>query len=287
MFETKQVEYKKHNILESEHPLRRDLHLAVEIGRICGKNRILYSFELNKEDCLVISFHENIGIITIDEKTLSPNIKTTLILMGKHRVELNLNYVEFEYCLIKGKMMTKILEKDFYILDSIAYKKVYYFYSSIYSSLTKYKTCDIFMNSSSVYRFFSDILHINIDKDSKKSLLVKKAVDYIEEHFQEDINLDDICKYLGYSKYYILHVFQEIMEISVHDFVVRRRLTEVKSLLLEDKLSIEEIAQSCGFKSDIALYKAFKRIYSITPGQFKKMNTMKNEEQKNESLVRK
>nr|WP_275056170.1 helix-turn-helix transcriptional regulator [Faecalicoccus acidiformans] len=92
--------------------------------------------------------------------------------------------------------------------------------------------------------------------------------------------MDDICKFLGYSKYYVLHVFQEVMELSVHDFIVRRRLTEVKSLLLEDRLTIEEIAQSCGFKSDIALYyKAFKRIYSITPGQFKKMNTMKIEEQ--------
>lgn len=53
------------------------------------------------------------------------------------------------------------------------------------SSLTKYKTCDIFMNSSSVYRFYSDVIHMNIDKDNKKSLLVKKAVEYIEDHFKK------------------------------------------------------------------------------------------------------
>lgn len=253
--------------------------MAVEIGQICKKSRILYSFDLSKEDCLVISWYENLGIVTVDDKQISPDIKTTLILLGKHKIELNLNYVELEYCLIKGKKMSKVLQKDFYVLDSIAYKKVNYFFSSIYSSLTKYKTCDIFMNSSSVYRFYSDVMHMNIDKDNKKSLLVKKAVEYIEDHFKEDICLDDICESLGYSKYYVLHVFQEIMELSVHDFIVRRRLTEVKSLLLEDRLTIEEIAQSCGFKSDIALYKTFKRIYSITPGQFKKMNTMKIEEQ--------
>lgn len=174
--------------------------MAVEIGQICKKSRILYSFELGKEDCLVISWYENLGIVTVDDKQISPDIKTTLILLGKHKIELNLNYVELEYCLIKGKKMSKVLQKDFYILDSIAYKKVNYFFSSIYSSLTKYKTCDIFMNSSSVYRFYSDVIHMNIDKDNKKSLLVKKAVEYIEDHFKEDICLDDICESLGYSK---------------------------------------------------------------------------------------
>lgn len=48
---------------------------------------------------------------------------------------------------------------------------------------------------------------MNIDKDNKKSLLVKKAVEYIEDHFKEDICLDDICESLGYSKYYVSYVF--------------------------------------------------------------------------------
>ena len=91
--------------------------MAVEIGQICKKSRILYSFELGKEDCLVISWYENFGIVTVDDKQISPDIKTTLILLGKHKIELNLNYVELEYCLIKGKKMSKVLEKDFYILD--------------------------------------------------------------------------------------------------------------------------------------------------------------------------
>lgn len=187
------------------------------------------------------------------------------------------NELEKEDCLIKGKK-SKVLEKDFYVLDSIAYKKVNYFFSSIYSSLTKYKTCDIYMNSSSVYRFYSDVMHIDLDKDNKKSLLVKRTIEYIENSFKEDISLDDICYHLGYSKYYVLHVFQDVMGLSVHDFIVRRRLTEVKTLLLDDTLTIEEIAQNCGFKSDIALYKTFKRVYSITPGQFKRMNTMEIED---------
>lgn len=178
--------------------------------------------------------------------------------------------------MIKGKK-SKVLEKDFYVLDSIAYKKVNYFFSSIYSSLTKYKTFDIYMNSSSVYRFYSDVMHIDLDKDNTKSLLVKRTIEYIENSFKENISLDDIYYHLGYCKYYVLHVFQDVMGLSVHDFIVRRRLTEVKTLLLDDALTIEEIAQNCGFKSDIALYKTFKRVYSITPGQFKRMNTMKIE----------
>ena len=46
--ETEHVEHKKHYLLKSEHPLKNDLHLSVEIGQICKKNRILYSFELGR-----------------------------------------------------------------------------------------------------------------------------------------------------------------------------------------------------------------------------------------------
>ena len=69
--------------------------MAVEIGQICKKSRILYSFELGKEDCLVISWYENLGIVTVDDKQISPDIKTTLILLGKHKIELNLNYIDW------------------------------------------------------------------------------------------------------------------------------------------------------------------------------------------------
>lgn len=87
--------------------------MAVEIGQICKKSRILYSFELGKEDCLVISWYENLGIVTVDDKQILSDIKTTLILLGKHKIELNLNYVELEYCLIKGKKCLRFYRKIF------------------------------------------------------------------------------------------------------------------------------------------------------------------------------
>lgn len=184
MFEIDHVEHKRHFLLESDHALVKDLHLAVEIGQVIAKDKFSYTIELEKEDCL-----------------------------------------------IKGKK-SKVLEKDFYVLDSIAYKKVNYFFSSIYSSLTKYKTFDIYMNSSSVYRFYSDVMHIDLDKDNTKSLLVKRTIEYIENSFKENISLDDICYHLGYCKYYVLHVFQDVMGLSVHDFIVRRRLTESKNFVV-------------------------------------------------------
>ena len=48
MFETEYAEHKKHYLLESEHPFRHALHLAVEIGRKSNKKHILYSIELGK-----------------------------------------------------------------------------------------------------------------------------------------------------------------------------------------------------------------------------------------------
>lgn len=278
MFDKEYVDHQKYYQLKSNHALINELHLAVEIGKAKSKEYATFLFELDKDECLIFCVYEKTGLIWIDGKCISLDLKTTLILSGKHNVEISLNKVEFEYCLIKGKKMNKVMDANIIVLSSNFYKKTNYFFSSVYSSFTKYKSQDLFANSSSVYRFYSDVLHINQDKDNNKSLLAQKVVEYIENNYTEDISLDGISESLGYSKYYILHVFKEVMELSVHDYIIRRRLTQAKYLLLEEKMSIDEIAHCCGFKSDIALYKAFKNVYSVTPGQFKKMSKVKVDE---------
>ena len=97
-----------------------------------------------------------------------------------------------------------------------------------------------------------------------------KAVSFIEQNYRRDIGLKDISEAGGYSEYYFLRVFKEVMRMTPYEYLIRKRLSQVKILLLSTGKTIEEIALECGFKSDISLYKAFKNMYSITPGEYKK-----------------
>ena len=48
-------------------------------------------------------------------------------------------------------------------------------------------------------------------KDQKE--VVKKVIDYIEKNLEKEINLDNISKNIGYSKFYLNRIFTSIQEL--------------------------------------------------------------------------
>ena len=54
---------------------------------------------------------------------------------------------------------------------------------------------------------------------------VKKAIDYIEKNLEKEINLDDISKNIGYSKFYLNRIFTEYTGITMYKYLHNRRLT--------------------------------------------------------------
>lgn len=100
--------------------------------------------------------------------------------------------------------------------------------------------------------------------------VVKKTVDYIEAHIDEDLSLDKIADALHYSKYYLARIFSKETGSTVYRYIQGRRLTLAARKLVETKQPIVEIAYEAQYDSQQAFTLAFKRVYECTPKIYRK-----------------
>lgn len=103
-----------------------------------------------------------------------------------------------------------------------------------------------------------------------KKTVVKKTVDYIETHIDEDLPLDKIANALNYSKFYIARIFTEETKCTVYKYIQGRRLTLAAKKLAETRPPIVEIAYEAHYDSQQAFTLAFKRLYECTPNIYRK-----------------
>ena len=103
-----------------------------------------------------------------------------------------------------------------------------------------------------------------------KNAVVKKVVDYIETHIDEDLSLDKIANALNYSKFYIARIFTEETKCTVCKYIQGRRLTLAAQKLVETEQPIVEIAYEAHYDSQQAFTLAFKQFYGCTPKIYRK-----------------
>lgn len=98
--------------------------------------------------------------------------------------------------------------------------------------------------------------------------LYRNLIYYIEDHLEEELTLDAIANEFFVSKYHISHIFKENMGVSLHQYIMKKRLYACKEVLLGN-VNISEAYQSFGFRDYSSFYRAFKKEFGISPKEFK------------------
>lgn len=75
----------------------------------------------------------------------------------------------------------------------------------------------------------------------KQKDVVRKVIDYIEANLEEELDLDQIAKNAGYSKFYLNRMFTEYTGITLYKYVQNRRLTVAAERLVKTDLSLIHI----------------------------------------------
>lgn len=99
--------------------------------------------------------------------------------------------------------------------------------------------------------------------------IVSQAIRWIEDHLNYKLDLDMAAAGLHYSKYHLHRIFTKTVGMTIHDYAVRRRLTEAAKLLVFSKKPILEIALISGYESQQAFTGIFKAMYKTTPAEFR------------------
>ena len=94
---------------------------------------------------------------------------------------------------------------------------------------------------------------------------VMTAIDYIESHLHEKLDLETVARAVHYSKYHMHRMFTDTVGLTIHDYVQRRQLTEAAKLLVLSDRPILEIALSAGYESQQSFTDIFKAMYKKSP----------------------
>lgn len=99
--------------------------------------------------------------------------------------------------------------------------------------------------------------------------IVSQAIQYIEDHLNDKLELDIVAAALHYSKFHLHRIFTKTVGLTIHDYAKRRQLTEATKLLVFSEKPIIEIALISGYESQQAFTDIFKAMYKTTPAQFR------------------
>ncbi len=104
----------------------------------------------------------------------------------------------------------------------------------------------------------------------KQSSLISRAVKLtLENYYKQDFTLDSLAKALFVSKSHLSKLLYKECGEHFADYVKNLRIKRSASLIQNTRLSNSQIIENCGFKDIPTFYKNFKKVYGVTPKQYR------------------
>lgn len=114
---------------------------------------------------------------------------------------------------------------------------------------------------------------------TKKHRSIKRAIDYIDMHINEELTLDNISAIAELSPNYLSNIFREYTGTRLWDYITEKRILVSTRLLIENPTdSIISIAIECGFNNCPNFNRAFKKYTGMTPIKYR--NSILRQEKK-------
>ena len=118
-----------------------------------------------------------------------------------------------------------------------------------------------------------------LERKSQKETTIKgRYVDKISfviqkmnKEYYNNYSLDEYAKMCNLSKYHFLRIFKEIVGLTPIEYRNEIRLEHAKELLTDTDYSIEEICETLGFSSNSYFCETFKKRFSKSPSQYRKL----------------
>jgi len=101
---------------------------------------------------------------------------------------------------------------------------------------------------------------------------------YIDDNFQESIDLDSIAQRAFLSRFHFHRLFTKVYRHTPHQYLTRKRIEKAKILLADNKL-VTEVCNEVGFESIGSFSVLFKKEIGFAPQYYRNMAYKKKMEQ--------
>ena len=101
------------------------------------------------------------------------------------------------------------------------------------------------------------------------SEVITAAMGYINSHYQEDLSLDDVAAFAGFSRYYFSRSFKKQTGYSFKDYLSQKRMQVAMDLLIRTNRPMKDVAIDSGFGSVATFNRVFRESKGCTPTQYR------------------
>ena len=99
---------------------------------------------------------------------------------------------------------------------------------------------------------------------------IKRALEYIDDHLNEQMSFESLAKYFHFSPYYFHRMFSVIVGKGITAYIRDRRLLRSCMQLINTEKSVLDIGLDCGYNSAQSFSRAFRAAYGVSPSDYRK-----------------
>lgn len=106
---------------------------------------------------------------------------------------------------------------------------------------------------------------------------ITAALEYINNHYAEQITLKEVAKSVQINESYFRHLFKDELQITFKGYLTFLRLSQAKKLLIATDMSINEIIHECGYTNASQFYRVFRKNCELSPAEYRRYYRTENE----------
>lgn len=106
---------------------------------------------------------------------------------------------------------------------------------------------------------------VSVKRDSPMLAVAER----INSEYAQKISVADLAKDFGYNPDYFSHVFKETFGISPQRYIINKRVSAAKHLLLTTDKPVGEVALLCGFLDPLYFTRIFSKEIGVSPSTFR------------------
>ncbi|WP_055665671.1 response regulator transcription factor [Desnuesiella massiliensis] len=233
-----------------------------------------------------INFYKYEAHDIIESKTLNLLIekyKREIILSinakDKRNVEKQIKQVYYEI-FKKLKVKSKLI-KEFSIEVILSALKLLKEYNIVIAKVASgefdaYKQISKLNTLDEIYELVNSIIISCLDELKEFSIEtqdsgIEKALEYIKQHYHEDISLNDVAKTAYLSESYLSRKIKKILGIGFSEYITKLRMEKAKEYFRDPNIKVTEVASKLGYPDYRYFSHIFKKYTGYTPSEFSKV----------------
>ena len=111
----------------------------------------------------------------------------------------------------------------------------------------------------------------NLSRNKEVAEVWNALTEFIDENLNQKLSLEDLAQKFFYNPSYFSRAFKQKFECSPIEYIARERSRRAAELLASNpQMTMDKIAEECGFGDKSSLYRSFEKFYGCSPSEYKK-----------------